>query len=147
MRMALLLGILALVAGCGGSAFTTGSDAGGTDGAKGSDTGVGGGDAGHDATAEAGADGGVDCNALLLALNEDRDKARTCCATCNIVQCTQKANDLCCPISVNDTSSPAVVAFEAALTAYLQSCGPVNCPGGACIKAPSDICGLTGRCD
>jgi hypothetical protein len=149
MRVASLLGISAVSlsvgvgvgAGCGGNAFSTGSDAGGADSGK--DSGAGGGEAGRDGAADA----AVDCNALLLALNEDRDRARACCAACQLAQCTQTARDLCCPISVDDATSPSVVAFEAALTAYIQACGAGECPAGLCPKAPSDICGSTARCN
>ncbi len=94
----------------------------------------------------AGADGGVDCNALLSQLNDLQAQAQSCCAQCDIVQCTSAVPGLCCEISVTVPTSQQTQAFETALTQYKQQC-PSECPAISCPKAPSGVCGASGQCE
>jgi hypothetical protein len=93
-----------------------------------------------------GVDSGPDCDALLIELNALQAKAQACCATCDIVQCYSAVPGMCCDISVTEPTSPATQAFEAALTQYKQAC-PYGCPAIACQKAPSGVCGASGKCE
>jgi hypothetical protein len=132
---------------CGGATDTLGGGGGPGDSGTGDGGDAGfshdGGGGGLDGTS--GPDGAVDCNALLAQVNQLQAQAQTCCAQCDIVQCTSAVTGLCCDVSVTVPTSAATQAFEAAVTQYHQEC-PSECPALSCPKAPSGICDVSGVC-
>jgi hypothetical protein len=123
-------------AGSGGSAGS-GSASGGAGGTAGS--GAGGSGTGGSPT--------IVCSDLLPDLNAKQDDA----TNCNIElgqdkQCGFFIDGLCCPIAVSDVNSPDVIAYLAALKAYLDagcvpSCPPVPCPVNPGVKCVGGVSG------
>jgi hypothetical protein len=128
--MKVLLG-LSLLMGCGGALSSPLLD-GGTDG---------GGDASGDA-----ADAGVTCDQLFAQLATQETAATTCCAMCDIVQCTAQVDGLCCPLTVNEPNGDSVKAYEATLMELQSAHCAFNCPALACSTKPSGMCDQTGAC-
>lgn len=130
-----------LLAACGGSVVTidgsvpadAASDAP-TDGAA------------VDSGRDAGGRDAATCEALSMRLEPLRQAAVRCSITSPQKQCSQFLKDLCCPLSVTDSSSPAAKAFEAALDDYVKACPPPPCPPVACPKDPSGVCGMQLTC-
>jgi hypothetical protein len=84
--------------------------------------------------------GGLSCAALVQVLNQLRPAAQACVPASNPPPCQFAAKDLCCPISVDNNLSPAVVVFEQAVAAFnAAKCGAV-CPAILCLAAPSKTC-------
>jgi hypothetical protein len=88
------------------------------------------GDAGTDAAnpaqgSEAGGDAAVDCNALMRRHDELLRDARTCCAVCTVVQCTEIIDDLCCPVVVTQKRADLLQV----IADIKKSCGPIACAG------------------
>jgi hypothetical protein len=79
---------------------------------------------------------GDDCTSMQTQLDAMRTQLQTCCPQCKSIQCQNKAQDVCCEITVNGSD---VSAFEALVTKYQNACHPA-CPAIACLPAPSGIC-------
>ncbi len=78
------------------------------------------------------------CIQLLKALEPLRTAARTCCATCNSLQCDVAAEDVCCPISVTGKRL-AAAKFVEAVQSFKAECHPA-CPASPCPAVPSGNC-------
>jgi hypothetical protein len=111
----------------------------------------GGGDAkSNDAVADAAPDA-VDCNQRLAELSAAAAMAAQCCATCNVAQCTQQLDGICCGLTVNDKSSTASAAYLNKLAAVRAAgCGPHSCPSpqilGCSSTGATNVCGSGNTC-
>jgi hypothetical protein len=137
MRFAFHAAAVCLVAACGGSVVTI--DGGAPDGssADGGATDAGAADAARD---------GASCEALAMRLEPLRQAAIKCTVSGVQKPCGQFVKDLCCPLSVTDTSTPAVKAFIAAVEEYVKLCPALPCPPVACPDKPSGVCGMQLTC-
>jgi hypothetical protein len=134
---------LVFASGCGGALGTPLLDGGG----GGTDGGGGGGDGGPTTDAgPPGVDGGVDCAKLLADLEARRQAAIQCCVTCNVQQCSQQVDGLCCPLTITSADSFAVKQYESTLAAVKSSGCTYACPGVTCSVAPSNVCQQSGTC-
>jgi len=132
--------LFAFAAACGGSTFAA------VDTAKDASTSDAAGDGAADARADA-ADASTDvpvldgdaCASLLANVDRLRPTARTCCPSCNALQCTETVDDVCCPISVTHADAQDVVAFADAVRAFRAQCAPM-CPGRPCAPTPTNDC-------
>lgn len=88
--------------------------------------------------------GQTSCDALYQQIQADEAAATQCCPTCNVMQCTQQVEGVCCPLTVNSGDSPAVKAYESALQAFKDAHCVAACPAIACSTQPSDKCMQTG---
>lgn len=128
--------------GAGGS-NTGGNGSGGAgNGSGGAGNGAGGNGAGGNGS---GGNGMLNCPTLLADLNAKQDDA----TTCNIdmgqdKQCGNLIDGLCCPIAVNDVNSPEVIAYLAALKAYLDAGCVPSCPPIPCPANPTTMCVVNG---
>ncbi len=92
---------------------------------------------------------GTDCNALAAQIQNAEAAATECCPTCNVQQCTQQVDGLCCPLTVTSGDSAAVKSYEAALKAFNDAKCLASCPAFACATKPSGNCmqsGSSGQC-
>lgn len=83
-----------------------------------------------------------DCATQAANLDVLRGQLRACCPTCKSVQCANVAEDVCCPITVNQGD---IAGFEALAKKYKAQCSPI-CPGAPCPPAPSNLCDPMGVC-
>ncbi len=84
------------------------------------------------------------CDELAKRLEQLREGAQKCCPFCNALQCEIFAEDVCCPISVENVDKGKELSLLAA--EYRQSCQAV-CPAILCRDRPSLDCDpLTSRC-
>jgi hypothetical protein len=92
------------------------------------------------AAIDAGVDAAEDdrCIQLLKALEPLRAAARSCCSSCNSIQCDQSAEDVCCPISVTGKRLASATFIEA-VQAFKAECHPA-CPATPCPQVPSGNC-------
>ncbi len=109
------------------------------DGGSGTDGG-GNGDAGN------GGDAAASCAQLLSKLDQARQAAIQCCPTCNVSQCTQQVDGLCCKLTVTSQDSQAVQTYLAALKAVQDANCQVACPAVPCPAGPSNVCGPSSTC-
>ncbi|WP_394822455.1 hypothetical protein [Pendulispora albinea] len=122
------------VAGCSGSSAAPvdpGTDGGGTD--------SGGADAGRDAPPPG------DCDDQLDEIGELRKAAIVCDPRGIIPPCTQEVQDVCCPATVSDRTSPAARRLEAAVKQFREAGCSAFCTEGVC-KGASRQC-ITGSSD
>jgi hypothetical protein len=129
-------------AGSGGNGSSNGGagGAGAGSGAGGNNTGGNGSGGNNTGGNGAGGNGMAVCPGLLGDLNTKQDNA----TNCNIdmpqdKQCGNFIDGLCCPIAVTNLNSPEVIAYLAALQAYLAagcmpSCPPVPCPANPTVS-------------
>ncbi len=133
---------LALFLGaCGGAIDTTLLDGGSGDGSSGNDGSQQDGGKSDSATNT--------CDALAAQVANAESAATACCPTCNVQQCTQQVEGMCCPLTVTDPNSAGVKAYEAALKAFNDAHCVANCPAIACSTKPSYMCmpmGSGGQC-
>ncbi|MEO6574305.1 MAG: hypothetical protein ABIP89_10725 [Polyangiaceae bacterium] len=118
--------ILVTLLSCGGKVSTGFSDASVEPDAAASDAGD------VDATTD------THCVQLLKQLEPLRNEARSCCPTCNSIQCDQSAEDVCCAISVTGKRL-AAAKFVEAVQAFKTECNP-RCPDNVCPMVPSQNC-------
>ena len=78
------------------------------------------------------------CIQMLKAIEPLRQQARTCCATCDSLQCDVSAEDICCAISVTGKRL-ASAKFVEAVQSFKAQCHPV-CPASPCPLVPSGNC-------
>ncbi len=127
---------LALVlCACGGAIDTTLLDGGDGGGGGGNDGGGG----QKDGQPQA------DCNALYQQVQSLEAAATACCPTCNVMQCTQQVDGLCCPLTVDNPDSSDVKAYESALKAFRDANCSTACPAIACATKPSGQCMQSGN--
>ncbi len=89
------------------------------------------------------------CDSLAAQIANAESAATACCPTCNVQQCTQQVDGMCCPLTVTDPNSAGVKTYEAALKAFTDAKCVANCPAIACSTKPSGMCmpmGSSGQC-
>jgi hypothetical protein len=123
-------------AGAGVSGGGSAGDGGGSSGTAGSASGSGGAGSGGDGGKAGGGKGGVDCDDLLLNLNETLEEAQAC--TSGRQACRGFVDDECgCPVPVNDPDSELTSHYLVLLEEIERSCD-VSCP--ACEQPVDSTC-------
>ena len=109
-------------------------DGGSNDGAAGGNDGTTGGDAADK------------CAQLIAQADQALQAAIQCCPTCNVMQCSQQIDGLCCKVSVTNPDSQAVKQYIAAVDAGRAANCQVGCPAIVCPVAASNVCQQDGTC-
>jgi len=128
----------AFCVGCGGAIDTGLLDGGGGGGGDGGGGGKDGGGGGGDAADK--------CAQLLAQAEQARLAAIECCPTCNVQQCSQQVDGLCCKVTVTNPDSTAVKTYLDALKAVQDAKCQVPCPAIACPVDPTNVCQQNGSC-
>jgi hypothetical protein len=136
----------------GGTMASGGSpDAGGgmSSATGGATAGSGGGGSDGGPIGKGGAGGTASCQDAREAVSHALEAAQSC-DNGSDEQCLGFVAGECCPVPVNDPSSPETIQFQAALTKMNKLCGATLCPAVLCVEHPSAICQSkgsgSGRC-
>ncbi len=130
----------------GGSPDASGGMSSATGGAS---AGSGGGGSDGGPIGKGGAGGTASCQEAREAVNQALESAQACDEQRDN-QCLGFVAGECCPVPVNDPSSPEAMQFQAALAKMNKLCGVALCPAVLCVEHPSAICQSkasgSGRC-
>ncbi len=146
----------------GGAGEEGGTNTGGTPTAKGGSpdasggmssanggAGFGGGGSDGGPIGKGGAGGTASCQEAREAVNHALQAAQACDMDTD-GQCLGFVDGECCPVPVNDPSSPETLQFQAALAKLNKACGATICPAVLCVEHPSAMCQSkasgSGRC-
>jgi hypothetical protein len=139
MRLPSILALFLAFAACSGSSVVISDDGGGGSDSSVGDGGGGGGDGGGGREG-GGGDGSANCEDLAKHIGEVKAEAQKCCPTCDSIQCASVAQDLCCPISVQNVDKGK--ELSTLVSQFKASCS-YACPAMPCRSVPSMKCDLT----
>jgi len=81
-----------------------------------------------------------DCMGALANEQKLEQSARACCPNCNVIQCSNVVQGLCCPIAITAPTDDMVTQAVQQLRTVCAAEVAQQCQGGACVVSSMPMC-------